>query len=278
VAESVRNLACTGARAAALSDCLNFGNPEKPEIMWEFVRAIEGMAAACEVFETPVISGNVSFYNDTLGASVPPTPVVAMVGIAADARRIARTGFARAGQLVVLLGGGRPELVGSEYLSHRHGLRGNRPPAIDLVAERATSRACVRIIEDGLSRTAHDVSDGGIAIALAEMTLEGEGIGCRVDLSIRDRLDTTLFGESGCRILLALDPKSLAAAEIIATAEDVPLVVLGETGGDRLVIRLVRAGDVLAGVDLTLAALRERREATLPLIAAGKYGRSLKAA
>ena len=278
VAEAVRNLACTGARAAALSDCLNFGSPEKPEIMWEFVQSIEGMAAACEVFETPVISGNVSFYNDTLGSSVPPTPTVAMVGLAKDARRIARTGFERPGHLVVLLGGGRAELEGSEYLAYRHDLRGDRPPTLNLAAERATSLACVRIIEEGLSRSAHDVSDGGIAVALAEMALEGEGIGCRVDLRVRDRADTALFGESGCRILLAIDAKALPAAELIATAEDVPLVVLGETGGDRLVIRLASPSGLIGGIDLRLDALRERREGTLPLIAAGRYGPARRAA
>jgi phosphoribosylformylglycinamidine synthase len=278
VAEGVRNLACTGARAAALSDCLNFGSPEKPEIMWEFVRSIEGMAAACEVFETPVISGNVSFYNDTLGSSVPPTPTVAMVGIVKNASRIARAGFERSGDLVVLLGGGRPELEGSEYLAYRHGQRGDRPPKLDLAAERATSLACVKIIEEGLARVAHDVSDGGIAVALAEMGLEGAGIGCRVDLRARGRVDTALFGESGCQILLALDAKALPAAELIATAEDVPLVVLGETGGDRLIIRLAGDAGVVGGIDLGLTALRERREATLPLIAAGRYGQARKAA
>lgn len=278
VAEAVRNLACTGARAAALSDCLNFGSPEKPEIMWEFVRSIEGMAAACEVFETPVISGNVSFYNDTLGSSIPPTPTVAMVGIVTDARCVARAGFDRSGDLVVLLGGGRAELEGSEYLAYRHAQRGDRPPAINLAAERATSLACVRIIEEGLARVAHDVSDGGIAIALAEMALEGPGIGCRVDLQTRDRVDSALFGESGCRILLAIDARALPAAELIATSEDVPLQVLGETGGDRLVIRLAGEAGIVGAIDLGLAALRERREATLPLIAAGRYGRSRKAA
>jgi phosphoribosylformylglycinamidine synthase len=246
--------------------------------MWEFVRSIEGMAAACEVFETPVISGNVSFYNDTLGSSVPPTPTVAMVGLAKDAGRIARTGFERADQLIVLLGGGRPELEGSEYLSYRHGLRGDRPPTLDLAAERATSLACVRIIEEGLARSAHDVSDGGMAVTLAEMALEGEGIGCRVDLRVPGRVDTALFGESGCRILLAIDAKALPAAELIATAADVPLVVLGETGGDRLAIRLAGDSSVVGGIDLRLDALRKRREATLPLIAAGRYGPARKAA
>jgi len=236
------------------------------------------MAAACSEFETPVISGNVSFYNDTLGASVPPTPTVAMVGIARDARHIARAGFERPGQLVVVLGGGQPELVGSEYLSYRHQQRGDRPPAIDLAAERATSLACVRIIEEGLARTAHDVSDGGIAVALAEMSLEGPGIGCRVDLRTRDRVDTALFGESGCRILLAIDAKALPAAELIATSEDVPLAVVGETGGDRLVIRLAAESGVVGAIDLGLAALRDRREATLPLIAAGRYTQSRRVA
>jgi phosphoribosylformylglycinamidine synthase len=271
VAEAVRNLACTGARAAALSDCLNFGNPEKPEIMWELVRSIEGMAAACEVFETPVISGNVSLYNDTLGASIPPTPVVAMVGIVADAARTARSGFVAEGSIVALLGGGRPELVGSEYLSYRHGLRGDRPPAIDLDAEKKLASLCVTLIENGLCKVAHDVSDGGVAVALAEMCLVGAGIGCSVELGAEARADLALFGESGCRILVALDASAVTRAENAAKTAGVPFRVIGETGGARLLIRTGDAGQ--ARVDVALDDLRRRREATLPAIAAGTWGR-----
>ncbi len=279
VAESVRNLACTGARAAALSDCLNFGHPEKPEILWEIVRSIDGMAAACEVFETPVISGNVSLYNDTLGASIPPTPVIAMVGIVADAARTAHAGFATEGSVVVLLGDGRPELSGSEYLAYRHELRGDRPPRIDLEGEKALARVCVELVESGVCRVAHDVSDGGISVALAEMCLEGAGIGCTVTLPAAERSDITLFGESGCRILLALDRADLAKAEKAADAAGVELRILGETGGERLTIRSSGAGQsATLLLELSLDSLRQRREATLPAIAAGTWGRSSRAA
>jgi phosphoribosylformylglycinamidine synthase II len=274
VAEAVRNLACTGASAAALSDCLNFGSPEKPEIMWEFARAIDGMAAACEAFETPVISGNVSFYNETLGASIPPTPIVAMVGIVADARKVARAGIDVAGKKLVLLGAGRPELQGSEYLSSRHGLRGDRPPAIDLAGERALARATVEMIEQGHVCVAHDVSDGGIGIAVAEMCLEGPGIGCTVELPAEDRHDVALFGESGCRVLVAAEARVLPAVEAVARSHGVAHRVLGETGGRRLVIHARQLdGTSRCLVDLELERLREGREATLPTIAAGRYRR-----
>jgi phosphoribosylformylglycinamidine synthase II len=279
VAEAVRNLACTGARAAALSDCLNFGNPEKPEVMWELVRSIEGMASACEAFGTPVISGNVSLYNDTLGSSIPPTPVVAMVGIVEDARRIAKAGLPGADLSLVLIGGGRPELEGSEYLSLRHGLRGERPPAVDLAAEKAMSDLCVTLVETGLCHTAHDVSDGGIAVTLAEMCLEGAGIGCSVNLRSEERADVALFGESGCRIVLALNAEVVRDAERRAAVAGVPFRVIGTTGGDRLRIAV---GTISAAgapqVDVSLYDLRERREATLPAIATGSWGRQAKAA
>ncbi len=279
VAEAVRNLACTGARAAALSDCLNFGNPEKPEVMWELVRSIEGMAAACAVFGTPVISGNVSLYNDTLGSSIPPTPVVAMVGIVEDAQRIARAGISSAGMTLVLIGGGRPQLEGSEYLALRYDLRGDRPPVVDLHGEKAMGDLCVTLIENGICHVAHDVSDGGIAITLTEMCLEGSGIGCSVDLQPLDRADVALFGESGCRIVLALDLSVVAEAERRASAAGVPFRVIGTTGGDRLQIKVgTPSASGATQVDIALRDLRERREATLPAIAAGTWGRQAHAA
>jgi phosphoribosylformylglycinamidine synthase II len=278
VAEAVRNLACTGARAAALSDCLNFGNPEKPEVMWELVRSIEGMASACEAFGTPVISGNVSLYNDTLGSSIPPTPVVAMVGIIEDARRIAKAGFPSEGLSLVLIGGGRPELEGSEYLSLRHGLRGDRPPVVDLVAEKALSDLCATLVEMGLCGTAHDISDGGIAVTLAEMCLEGSGIGCSVDLRSEERADVALFGESGCRIVLALVPDVVTEVGHRAAAAGVPFRVIGTTGGDHLRITVGTTSAGTLQLDVSLHDLQDRREATLPAIASGTWGRRAKAA
>jgi len=275
VAEAVRNVAVTGARAAAISDCLNFGNPEKPEVMWQFSRAVEGMSEACRVFETPVISGNVSFYNDNQGDSIPPTPVVTMVGIVASAAHTATSAIVRENEVLFLLGGGQPQLEGSEYLMLRHCLTGDAPPPVDLGAEIRTSDLCVGFIEEGWVQTAHDVSDGGLATALAEMCLAGPGIGCRVHVAIDGRTDQALFGESGCRILLAVQEELALKVEDAAAAAGVPLQRIGATGGNRLVIE--RRSEEASGplvVDVAVADLRRAWEKTLPEIAAGPVGES----
>jgi phosphoribosylformylglycinamidine synthase len=271
VAEAVRNIAVTGGRAAAMSDCLNFGNPEKPEVMWQFSRAIDGMSEACRAFETPVVSGNVSFYNDTLGASIPPTPVVAMVGIVADARRTASVALKRAGDALFLAGDGIPELEASEYLHVVHGLTGDRPPALDLAAERRLAELCASLIEDALVDTAHDLADGGLAVALSEMCLAGRPmIGCEIELAAGERRDDLeLFGESGARALIACGPDSSAALEDRARALGVSLRRIGTSGGERLVIR--RAGRAL--VDEGLDALAAGWLAAFGNIADGEYRR-----
>ncbi|HEX9880715.1 MAG TPA: phosphoribosylformylglycinamidine synthase subunit PurL, partial [Candidatus Binatia bacterium] len=175
VAEAARNLACVGARPLGLSDCLNFGNPERPEVMWQFSQAIQGLGDACRAFQVPVVSGNVSFYNETNGVSIYPTPTVAMVGIVPQLERTVTPWFKAEGNLIVLLGRTREELGGSEYLKVFHQMVRGTPPWIDLRQERAVHRCCLKAIEKGILESAHDVSDGGLAVALVECCVGGPG-------------------------------------------------------------------------------------------------------
>jgi phosphoribosylformylglycinamidine synthase len=266
MAEAVRNIAVTGGRAAAVSDCLNFGSPEKPEVMWQFSRVVDGLSEACDFFGTPVVSGNVSFYNDTLGASIPPTPVIAMVGLVKDARATATAAIEKPDQAILLVGAGVPELTASEYLSVVHGQTGDRPPAIDLAAEGALAEFCARVIERGHVKTAHDVSDGGIAVALAEMCITGPGIGCEVGIPTSARGDLCLFGESGARVLISVDAAELDAVESEARTLGVPLMRLGSSGGDR--VRIDAADGTL--VDVSVGELHEAWNTALPRIATGQ--------
>jgi len=275
VAEAARNVYVTGARPLAISDCLNFGSPEKPHVMWQFSQAIDGMAAACRAYDIAVISGNVSFYNDTQGASIPPTPTVAMVGLVANAERTARVAFPGEGATILLLGDGQPELEGSEYLAFRHGKTGDRPPAIDLAAERRVGELCSDLIAEGITRSAHDVADGGLAIALAEMSLTSD-IGCRVDIALAGRADLALFGESGCRILVAVEPGAAAQVEARARAAGVSCRSLGASGGERVTVRDAATGKSL--IDAAIVQLRRGWEATLPAIAHADAPEAVRAA
>ncbi len=253
VAEAVRNLAATGARPLAVSDCLNFGSPEKPEVMWQFTESVAGMAEACTIFDAPVISGNVSFYNDTRGASIPPTPVIAMVGLIDDVRQTVGAGLPEPGLDLLLLGEGEPVLSASEYLSVVHGRTGSELAAIDLAAERRTAELLASLIGKGLVVAAHDISDGGLATALAEMALVGDAGGLDVTVPVPDRADRALFGECGCRFLLAAAPSARAAIETECERSGVPVLGLGKSGGSRVVIRQARAsgqaGTTLADLD-----------------------------
>jgi phosphoribosylformylglycinamidine synthase len=235
VAEAARNVACSGARPLALTNCLNFGNPEKPEIMWEFAEATRGLADAAAALGTPVVSGNVSFYNETSGRAIHPTPTIAMVGLLEDWEHRADSHFGEAGLAVVLLGETREELGGSEWLCLRRGREAGPPPAVDLEHERRLLRLLAEAVAAGLLRTAHDVSDGGLALALAECAMAGpERIGARVELGEPLRPDALLFGESTGRVIAAsADPATLLrrAAEAGVAARRI-----GETGGSRLVI------------------------------------------
>ena len=196
VAEAARNVACAGATPRAITDCLNFGNPEKPEIMWQFVEAVEGMAEACRALETPVTGGNVSFYNETLGKAIWPCPTVGMVGILEDVRKHTTCYFKDPGDTIILIGEPKGEIGGSEYLHYIHGKVAGRPPRVDLDHEKRLTKALVELISNGLVKSAHDVSLGGIAVALARCCLNPEGfVGAEVELNYPIREDLLLFGE-----------------------------------------------------------------------------------
>jgi phosphoribosylformylglycinamidine synthase len=219
-----------------LSDCLNFGSPERPEVMWQFAQVIDGMRDACVTLGVPVVSGNVSFYNETDGVPIFPTPTIAMVGLLPRVEHYVTPWFKSEGDVVVLLGRTREELGGSEYLKIVHGLVKGTPPWIDLRLERAVQQTCLKAAEKGILRSAHDVSDGGLAVALAECCIAGPDrpLGARIELRDVMRGDALLFGESQSRIVVSVNEADLPRLRQIAEKEAAPLQVLGEVGGAQL--------------------------------------------
>ncbi|HVH20216.1 MAG TPA: phosphoribosylformylglycinamidine synthase subunit PurL, partial [Myxococcota bacterium] len=253
VAEAVRNVACTGARPLALTNCLNFGNPERPEIMWEFAEATRGLGDAASELGTPVVSGNVSLYNETSGRAIYPTPTVAAVGLLDDYARHAVAHFRAAGRTVVLLGENREELGGSTWLAERHGIEAGRPPAVDLAHERRLAALLAEGVAAGSIESAHDISDGGLAVALAECCFTGPAqIGAEIELADAIRADALLFGETTGRVICA----SADADRLLALAArlGVPARRIGTTGGERLRIA-PRAAE--PWIDAPVASLRE---------------------
>ena len=233
LAEAYRNVAATGARPLAVTNCLNFGSPEDPGVMWQFEQAVTGLADGCLALDVPVTGGNVSFYNQTDGAAIHPTPVVGVLGVHGDVRERLSIGFTEPGSSVLLLGATRLELGGSAWAWHAHGHLGGRPPRVDLDAERALATLLGMAAATGLVAAAHDLSDGGLAVALAESCLRG-GLGCEVTLP-GDPF-TYLFSESAARVLVAVRPGLEGAFAALAAGHGVPAEALGETGGDRLVV------------------------------------------
>ncbi|MDM7999067.1 MAG: phosphoribosylformylglycinamidine synthase subunit PurL [Dehalococcoidia bacterium] len=235
VAEAARNVVCTGAEPLAITDCLNFGDPEKPDVYYQLKECIRGMAAACRKLNTPVISGNVSLYNETRAKSIYPTPVVGMVGLIQDIGRHCTSGFKDAGDVVFILGGdGTHGLGGSEYLELVHGLVAGRP-FIDLSLERRVQRCCLSLIRRGVIKSAHDCSDGGLAVALAECAILG-GVGFTGRWNISGRRDAALFGEAPSRFVISVPPEKVSLLKKEASRWGVGLVKLGTVGGTRLVI------------------------------------------
>jgi phosphoribosylformylglycinamidine synthase II len=250
VVEAARNCVAVGAKPLALTDCLNFGNPERPEIMWEFQQAIAGIRDACLALGTPVISGNVSFYNETEGRNIPPTPTIAMVGLLDDVDLYLTPWWKAEGDVIVLLGRTREELGASEYLAVVHGQTRGTPPWIDLEAEKRLHRLVLLAAQERLLRSAHDVAEGGLAVALAECSFGGARHGVRVMLEEGVRHDALLFGESQSRMLVSVRRKSVTQLRDLARREDVPCAVLGEVRGHGLVIEGL--------VDLPVEPARER--------------------
>jgi phosphoribosylformylglycinamidine synthase len=239
VAEAARNVACAGARPLAITNCLNFGSPERPEIMWQFAEAVRGMGEACRALRTPVTGGNVSFYNETLGKAIFPTPIVGMVGLLDDISHATTQWFKAPGDLVFLLGETRDEVGGSEYLKVVHGLEVGRPPRLDLAREWAVQQVCLEAIRDGGVSSAHDCAEGGLAVALAECCVSGpeSRMGAALKLAGELRPEALLFGESASRIVVSVRPTQADNLRAIARRSEVPCVELGRVGGQSLEVR-----------------------------------------
>jgi phosphoribosylformylglycinamidine synthase len=261
VAEAARNLVCSGAEPIGVTDCLNFGNPERPEVMWQFILAVEGIADACTALNVPVVSGNVSFYNETNGLNIYPTPILGMVGLIEHADKTMTQWFKQEGDAIILLGETKEDLGGTEYLRVVHHREQGEPPALNLDVEKAVQGCALKLIRDGLVQSAHDCSDGGLAVALAECCVSSERpVGATVKLPAgRIRRDAVLFGESQSRIVLSVRPEHADTVLKTAQAMDVPAAKIGTVGGKRLVIE-VDAGKQGLGcrIDVELGTIQDR--------------------
>ncbi|MGH9775643.1 MAG: phosphoribosylformylglycinamidine synthase subunit PurL [Candidatus Acidiferrales bacterium] len=262
VAEAARNVACSGARPLAATNCLNFGNPEKPEVMWQFSACIDGIAEACRALAIPITGGNVSFYNETLGRAIYPTPVLGVLGLLEDVDHALGMSFRAEGDIIVLLDAGAPtaspdalrrEFSSSEYSKTIAGIVAGGPPAPDLVAEKRLIDCLVELASQSAIASAHDVSDGGLAAALAECCFETNGLSAIVDLPANEPAESALFGERGARALVSVSPASLAPLEAIARQYQVNAQTIGRvTRGE---FRISQNGELRIEGDI--ASLRE---------------------
>lgn len=234
VAENVRNLACCGAEALAITDCLNFGNPENPEIMWQFAQSVEGLSEAARAFDTPVVSGNVSLYNETEGQAIYPTPTVAMVGLVKDTEKIVGSWFRDPGDIVVLFGGPiEEEMGGSEYLKTVCGTVDGQPPSVDLEKEKKLADMLIECADRSIIKSAHDISEGGFAVTLAECCFSPEGVrGVLInELGINGdslRNDLFLFSETQARVIASMDASDWEETKEVARRHCVPVLLAGE--------------------------------------------------
>ncbi len=258
VAEASRNVACAGATPLATTNCLNFGNPEKPHIMWQFGQAVEGLGEACRALDVPITGGNVSLYNETDGKAIYPTPTIGIVGMIQHVDRVLTRTFKRSGDVIVLLGDSHGELGGSEYLKTVHDLVRGLPPALDLGRERALQRLLVLLADERLVHSAHDCSDGGLAVTLAECTFNSGGIGAEASIegasvakNARINVAAALFGESASRVVVSTASDLVTEVLQQAARAGVPARVIGETGGNRL--RMAVAGSVEVDVAIEQA-------------------------
>jgi phosphoribosylformylglycinamidine synthase len=255
LAEAYRNVAMTGAVPVAVTNCLNFGSPEDPAVMWQLAEAVRGLADGCQSLGIPVTGGNVSLYNQTGSTAIYPTPVIGVLGVHQDVRRRVGAGLTVAGARLVLLGATEPEFGGSAWaeVAHRH--LGGRPPAVDLAAERALAGLVAAAAEDGLLASAHDLSEGGLAVALAESCLRG-GLGCAV--TVAGDPFTALFSESPGRALVSVARGREAEFAALCTERGVPAAVLGSAAGDTLTVE--------GAFEIPLAELERAWTGALPAI------------
>ena len=271
VAEAARKVACSGATPVGATNCLNFGNPEKPQIMWQFSQTIDGITKACEELEIPITGGNVSFYNETLGEGIYPTPVLGVVGILEDVHKAAKMHFAANGRTIVLLRAGDPgditdaesEFGSSEYAKEILGEVWGYPPELDVEKEAALQKAVIEMVQQGLLDSAHDCSEGGVAVALAEKCFP-TGIGARVNLASGGLFgEYALFAEDASRIFVSCDPQSLSRIKEIAGRHRIAADAIGETVPDRLEISLDGTTVVSAAVSELSQAYEGALEAAL---------------
>jgi phosphoribosylformylglycinamidine synthase len=272
VAEAARNVACTGALPIAATNCLNFGNPERPEIMWQFAEAVAGIAEASRALDVPITGGNVSLYNETDGQAILPTPVIGVVGVMDDATSVLTRMFPASGLEIILLGSNPGELGGSEYLKTIHGIIRGTPPVLDLTKERALHLLLVDLAARRLIRSAHDCAEGGFAVALAECCFDSGGIGAVVDVSAAasdagvDVLSATLFGESASRVLVTVEPSR--AADVLGAAAKAAIHAerIGHTGGTSVRISV----DGKLAIDVSVREAEARWASALSHLLQGK--------
>lgn len=248
VAEAARNLVCVGADPAAVTDCLNFGKPEKADRFWQLKRGVEGIADACRAFQVPVVSGNVSLYNEGPDAAIFPTPTIGMIGVLEKVEQYATMAFKAAGQQIALFGVTKAELGGSEYLAIEHNIEAGMPPMLNLQDELAVQNCVLAAIKRGLISSAHDCSEGGIAVTIAESALAGN-LGADVKLDTVGRADMDLFAESQSRIVISCSADKVEELQQLAVEFGAPFCVIGATGGDRLAITI--AGKKLIDLPMT---------------------------
>ncbi|MFZ0300227.1 MAG: AIR synthase related protein, partial [Candidatus Sulfotelmatobacter sp.] len=271
VSEAARKVACSGATPVGATNCLNFGNPEKPRIMWQFSQTVDGITKACEELEIPITGGNVSFYNETLGEGIYPTPVLGVVGIVDDVHKTAKMHFPAVGRTIVLLRAGEAaditdvesEFGSSEYAKEILGALWGYPPELDLEKEAALQKAVIQLIEQGLVESVHDCSDGGLAVALAEKAF-AKGVGARVNVASNGLpAEFALFGEDASRIVLSCTPGNVARIQEVAEKYGIAADILGETIPDQLEISLDGQSVVSAPVSELSAAYESALELAL---------------
>ena len=255
LAEAYRNVAASGARPLAVTNCLNFGSPEDPAVMWQFTEAVRGLADGCQQLGVPVTGGNVSFYNQTGSAAIRPTPVVGVLGVHDDVRRRLPSGFGVPDASIVLLGETRPEFGGSLWAWLRHDHIGGRPPKVDLLAEQSLAEVLVAAGAQQLILAAHDLSDGGLGLALAEACVAG---GCGCVIALPGEAATFLFSESAARAIVLVRPAAEAAFSRLCAASGVQATELGRTGGDAM--------EVAGQFSVPLAELAEVHRGALPAL------------
>jgi phosphoribosylformylglycinamidine synthase len=271
VAEAARNVACTGATPIGGTNCLNFGNPEKPRIMWQFSQVVDGITKACEELEIPITGGNVSFYNETLGEGIYPTPVLGIVGVLEDVHQAVRPDFREPGQTIVLLRASEPgdatdaesEFGSSEYAKEILGAVWGYPPELELGKEAALQKALVEMAQAGLLDSAHDCSDGGIAVTLSESAF-AKGVGMRVDLASHNLPpEFVLFGEDASRVVVSCDRDNFSAIQRVAVKYGIEADLIGETAPERMEVRLDGRVVVSAPVSELRAAYEGALESAL---------------